>query len=47
MKNVLEGAMIDAGVGALFKLFSSGLKASKRYVKELDQGEFDNHDVIT
>ena len=38
MKNVLEGAMIDAGVGALFKLFSSGLKASKRYVKELDAG---------
>ena len=37
-KNVLEGAMIDAGVGSLFKLFSSGLKASKRYVKELDQG---------
>ena len=38
MKNVLEGAMIDAGVGTLFKLFSSGLKASKRYVKELDKG---------
>jgi len=38
MKNVLEGAMIDAGVGALFKLFSVTLKASKRFTKEVAGG---------
>jgi len=38
MKNVLEGAMIDAGVGALFKLFSTSLKASKRFTKEVAGG---------
>lgn len=47
LKNVLEGAMIDAGVGGLFKLFSSGLKASKRYVKELEAGANKEDAVIT
>ena len=47
MKNVLEGVMIDAGVGALFKVFSSGLKASKRYTKELNGGASKEDAVVS
>jgi len=46
MKNVLEGVMLDAGLGALFKMFSVSLKASKRYVKEIEAGA-DKKDAIT
>jgi len=46
LKNVLEGAMIDAGVGALFKLFSVSLKASKRFTKEVANGA-SKEDAVT
>jgi hypothetical protein len=47
LKNVLEGAMIDAGVGSLFKLFSTSLKASKRFTKEIADGATKEDAVTT